>query len=188
MGKVHHFSAGGLYNGLVLLYDDESGTYWDHITGEAVYGPLKGHCLEMWGIEMTDVRSANIAYPELLLLQSKPNLIGRLMGFMMDLKYFQGRFPPGFRSTMGDPDLRLPEMEIGLGVITDGTKCFYPKNVINGVIKDSIDNREIDISINTANRIPVAVWSDGTRPVQIFSRWYGFAYTFPDCEIYGISM
>lgn len=27
-GAVHHFSAGGLYNGLVLLVDDETGTYW----------------------------------------------------------------------------------------------------------------------------------------------------------------
>ncbi len=27
-GAVHHFSAGGLYDGLVLLIDDETGTYW----------------------------------------------------------------------------------------------------------------------------------------------------------------
>jgi len=40
--QVHHFSAGGLYNGLVLLIDDETRTYWDHITGEAVHGPLSG--------------------------------------------------------------------------------------------------------------------------------------------------
>ena len=24
-----------------------------------------------------------------------------------------------------------------------------------------------------------------SRPQQIFTRWYGFAYTFPGCEIYG---
>jgi hypothetical protein len=23
------------------------------------------------------------------------------------------------------------------------------------------------------------------RPVQMFTRWYGFAYTFPNCEVYG---
>ncbi|KKM87640.1 hypothetical protein LCGC14_1266820 [marine sediment metagenome] len=38
--KLYHFSAGGLYNGTVLLIDDESNTYWNHLTGEAMYGPL----------------------------------------------------------------------------------------------------------------------------------------------------
>ncbi len=133
---------------------------------------------------MTDVRSANVESPELLLLQSKPSILGRLMGRMMEFKFFQGRFPPGFRLTMATPDLRLPEMEIGLGVITDNTKRFYPKNVIKCVIKDTINNREIAISINTSNHIPLAEWSDGSRPIQLFSRWYGFAHTFPGCEIY----
>ena len=25
---------------------------------------------------------------------------------------------------------------------------------------------------------------DAARPMQMFTRWYGFAYTFPECEIY----
>ena len=41
-GKIHHFEAKGLYDGLSLLVDYESETWWDHVTGEAVYGPLTG--------------------------------------------------------------------------------------------------------------------------------------------------
>ena len=57
-GKARHFSAGGLYNGLVLLIDDETRTYWDHMTGEAVHGELKGAKLDNWSIEMTNVETA----------------------------------------------------------------------------------------------------------------------------------
>ncbi|MGB1288890.1 MAG: hypothetical protein ACPG7F_20320, partial [Aggregatilineales bacterium] len=62
-GKVHHFHAGGLYNGLILLRDAETGSYWDHITGEAVYGALKGTKLAIDGVTITDVRTARIDYP-----------------------------------------------------------------------------------------------------------------------------
>ncbi len=45
--NVHWFAEHGLYNGLFLLRDEESGTYWDHMTGEAVYGPLVGSTLDV---------------------------------------------------------------------------------------------------------------------------------------------
>ncbi len=44
--ELHHFGGGGLFNGLVLLIDGESKTYRDHITGEAVHGPLNGKRLD----------------------------------------------------------------------------------------------------------------------------------------------
>ncbi|MEX2355925.1 MAG: DUF3179 domain-containing (seleno)protein, partial [Thermaerobacterales bacterium] len=54
-GRVHHFGPRGLYNGLILLGDDETGSYWDHITGECVYGPLKATQMEMLPVEHTTV-------------------------------------------------------------------------------------------------------------------------------------
>lgn len=140
--------------------------------------------MEWWGIEITDVNNACQEYPEILLLQSKPNLLGRLMGRVMLFKFFQGKFPPGFRSTMEEADLRLPEMEMGLGIITDDIKRFYPRNSIKDVIKDDIGGCAIEIHINSSNNIPYAVCSDGKRPIQLFSRWYGFSYAFPGCEIF----
>ena len=37
-GKLHHFTNAGLYDGLFTLYDAETHTLWNHITGEAEYG------------------------------------------------------------------------------------------------------------------------------------------------------
>jgi hypothetical protein len=41
-GKPERFAARGLYNGLALLGDYATNSYWDHITGACVHGPLQG--------------------------------------------------------------------------------------------------------------------------------------------------
>jgi hypothetical protein len=181
-GKVHHFSAGGLYNGLVLLIDDETRTYWDHITGEAVHGELKGAKLENWPLEMTNVETALKNDPNLQVHYSKPTWIGRLMGWA--IQWLPMRLPGFFRKTMGEPDNRQPEMEIGLGVVTDGVRRFYPKRSIGEGIDDEIEGRPLQIHIGE-DFVPFATWDDGSRPLQLFTRWYGFASTYPGCEILG---
>jgi len=183
-GKVHHFSTGGLYNGLVLLIDDETETYWDHITGEAVYGPLAGAQTDMWSIRITNVKTALQEQPELLLLRSNPGVFGRMISSAMSLPFMQGKLPPGFRKTMDARDDRLPEMEMGLGVIACGIKRFYPMALIRDGIEDDLDSHAIRVRIDESDGIPHAKLADGTRPIQLLTRWYGFAYTYPGCEIY----
>ena len=185
-GEVYHYSAGGLYNGLALLIDDETRTYWDHVTGEAVHGPLAGAKMPMWGIEMTNVETALRREPDLPVHLSRPNLKGVMMGWVS--RFIQGRFPPGFRKTMAPVDRRLPEMEIGLGVITDRAQRFYPRSIIPSRLDDAIDGRAILLSIGP-DSIPSAIWSDdATRPIQLFSRWYGFSLTYPACQVHGIEV
>ena len=53
-GRTFHFSAGGLYDGVVILVDDETQSYWNHITGRCLHGPMKGARIEPFGVEMTD--------------------------------------------------------------------------------------------------------------------------------------
>jgi hypothetical protein len=38
--------------------------------------------------------------------------------------------------------------------------------------------------MNPSDDVPYAVFSDGHRPFQLFTRWYGFAYSFPAGSIY----
>ena len=85
---------------------------------------------------------------------------------------------------MGPPDLRLPEMEIGLGIISHDTQRFYPKNDIAGVIQDNWLGQRLQVQISSGDDVPYAEFTDGRRPLQLFTRWYGFSYTFPDCEIF----
>lgn len=184
-GKVHQFSAGGLYNGLVLLVDDETNTYWDHMTGEALYGPLVGRILSRWGLQYTTVGAAVENDPALQVLRPRPvSLVAFLMRWLHRSAIGKkGFLPPGFRKTMAEVDPRLPEMEQGLGVIIDGQARFYATRNIGEGITDDWDGKILKVEVGVVDRVPFAVWGDGERPLQIFARWYGFSFNYPGCSV-----
>ena len=181
---MHHFSAGGLYNGLVLLIDDETGTYWDHITGVAVHGPLAGARLETWGIELETAQAAAAEDPGIRLLRSRRHrALGWLMSMGRGIWGVLGRPPPRFPATMAAVDPRLGQMTMGLGVVA-GEARFYPVKKIGKGVSDGWDGRRLRLTLGPSGRIPRAVWEDdGARPFQLFSRWYGFVLTFPNCAL-----
>ena len=46
-GRTLHFYLAGINNQNFLMRDKETGTWWQQITGKAIYGPLKGVALEL---------------------------------------------------------------------------------------------------------------------------------------------
>ncbi len=46
-GRVLHFYLAGINNQNFLMRDKETGTWWQQITGKAIYGPLRGAKLEL---------------------------------------------------------------------------------------------------------------------------------------------
>ena len=46
-GQVLHFYLAGINNQNFLMRDRETGTWWQQITGRAIYGPLKGAALDL---------------------------------------------------------------------------------------------------------------------------------------------
>jgi hypothetical protein len=189
--RLHHFGPRGLYNGLILLGDDETGSYWDHITGECVYGPMKGERLNTFPIDHTTVTRALKNWPDLQIAFSHPPLWIRLLSPLMSKRMQRkGFFPPGFRKTMSLVDTRLPEMASGLGVIAGEVQRFYPVETIKAVggqIQDEVEGQRIRVYIDPDDQVPHAIYINGTdvhSPVQLFSRWYGFYLTYPACDIY----
>ncbi len=183
-GAVHHFSAGGLYDGLVLLIDDETGTYWNHITGAAVHGPLEGARLETWGIELQTVAAAAAADPGLWLWRSHRHPV---LAWVMDkgrgIWTALGRPPPLFPATMAAVDTRLGQMTLGLGVLA-GEARFYPLGAVGEGVSDDWHGRRLRVELGPGHHVPHAVWEDdGSRPLQLFSRWYGFVLTYPNCAL-----
>ena len=186
-GELHQFSAGGLFNGLVLMIDDETETYWDHITGEAVHGALLGKKMDYWPLDVTTVAAACERDPEITLSLSKPSLMSRLMGLTIG-RQLRGRgfMPPTFRATMQTADDRLSTMAHGLGIVVDGSARFYPMERVKEGIDETWLGRKLNVRIDELDRTPVARWETGERPFQLLTRWYGFSYTFPDCEIFEV--
>ncbi|PYU23388.1 MAG: hypothetical protein DMG32_16235 [Acidobacteria bacterium] len=233
-GQLHHFTNVGLYNGLFVMQDAETKTLWNHITGEAMYGPLVGHNLGPIGnLLQMNVKQA-------LAMDSKMQIA------ISDRLYFAGghqfgsagsgtgrrdrngnqpdpkaEMSPNFVRTLDKEDQRRPRMELGLGVWTTTTQRYYPMEHIRErgrAFVDQLDGRKVLIYIDPETNTPAALFisassakiqdneihlDDGAvvrdgvlldsggkrakaeRPQQVFTRWYGFALTFPGCDIFG---
>jgi hypothetical protein len=190
---IEEYNKQELYNGLVLLGDDETRSYWDHITGECIYGPLVGKKMDVFPIQHTSVKRALKQWPNLHIALSTPPIWMRIIAPMMQKGRKRGFLPPMFRKTMDIVDPRLSEMTSGLGIITESVQRFYPVEFIKkagGHIADVVDGRDISIDLHQEDQVPHAVYAkmqyENDRPMQIFTRWYGFYLTYPQCQIYSL--
>lgn len=218
-GKIYHFEFGGLYDGLSLLRDFETGTIWNHITGEAMFGSLEGERLATYNLLQTTVEAALEAYPDLEVAMSDRPIRKQEVSFIDQIPVLGGML----RRTMAREDNRRPQMELGLGIWRDDTQRYYPMNTVrkqDGLVIDAFEDRQVVVYIDPRTRVlaslftdaKTAKWagwdsktiqlSDGTtirggvvfdaegeridddRPLQLFTRWYGFALTFPETTIY----
>jgi uncharacterized protein DUF3179 len=228
-GQQERFAARGLYNGLALLADYSTGSYWNHITGECVHGELVGTQLEFSDHDLiyTTVSSTLQSHPQALLARAQNNFGTSMriwfmthgLGFVR--KLFGDSLPPHFVNTLDtNEDNRRERMDMGLGLWTDATHRYYPLETIqeqpNGFF-DKVDGEQLFVYYNDEAKAPDAFYSSATqvekvgaslcfdngeqlkdgqllnaqgevqtvkRPQQIFARWYGFSYTFPNPEIY----
>jgi hypothetical protein len=176
-----------LYNGLVLLIDDETQTYWDHMSGQGVHGPLRGHELPMWPLIHTTFAAAKVEYPGVHLHRLP---VRGPLGLVMRIKQREalsskGIVPFFFRGTMGQGDERLPETLNGLGVLVDGKARFYPLRSLTKPVDEDWGGRTLRIGLGPIDGAPHATWTDDhSRPMQLLSHWYGFSSTYPGCEIF----
>ena len=220
-GTPHTFIEHGLYDGLFLMRDEESGTYWDHMTGEAVYGPLTGTSLEVRNVQMTNPAQALAAHPDALIALSDRQMGSdervSLGGLLASVGSGLSRM---FSSTVEEEDGRRPTLDLGLGLWEGETARYYPYDVITGgenAILDRFQDRTVLVYLDPAAYALAAMYvevdgfewdgkvlrlSDGSRiqegvlygpdgararpdrPLQVFTRWYGFSLTFPETGIF----
>jgi hypothetical protein len=218
-GRALHFVMAGTYDGLVLMRDEETSTIWNHITGAAVHGPLKGKQLPTYNVLHMSAARALETYPNLRVAISDQPF--RRESFLQKLGRRVGlsnkRF---FRETVTHEDTRRPTMDLGLGVWSRATHRYYPLEYLTAagnVIVDQLDGRTLVVCRSVKEGAPDAFYAatasaqwDGDelrleggqvyrngvlydkagtrleveRPMQLFTRWYGFALTFPKTEIY----
>jgi len=178
-GKLHHFTNAGLYNGLFTLYDAETHTLWNHITGEAEYGPLVGRTLGPPGNQLQmNVKQALEQDPKTEIAISDRvyfaggKQFGTASGGIGPGRGGGGGQTPGgpnpesvmsdrFRGTLGKEDQRRPRMELGLGVWTATTRRYYPVARIrehSAAFLDRLDGRAVLIYIDPESNTPAALF------------------------------
>ena len=224
-GKMLHFYVAGVYNGMLLMTDKESSSYWDHITGKCLHGKYLNYQLQiLHSHEIQTAEELLTTCPDSQYGIPKINFLQKLLSYFQNWKASikgEGFLPPGFRKSMMEIDNRLPEMEMGIGIWNDNhLSKFYTLKVIKENGKQIIDtfyNHNVLIYISPLNKNPIAIYVDDiikaefnndrlelsngnyitsgrmfsrdgheikmVQPNQMFSRWYGFVLTFPNCKI-----
>jgi hypothetical protein len=218
-GKTHHFVFRGLYDGVSMLTDYRTESYWNHITGRAMYGPLQGAEMPVANLLHMSVEQALAAHPDLRIAISDRPVSGQQSRFWPLAKQIPV-LSERLRSTMAGEDVRRPTMDVGLGVWNDEAARYYPLEHVaaaGNVLFDRLAGRRVLVYFDPSGHALAAIYSDATearwdgktlrldtgarirsgvlfgpdgerlpleRPLQMFTRWYGFALTFPDTEIY----
>lgn len=194
-GALHRFGPAGLRDGLVVLADEETRTYWDHITGEAFEGPLAGERLPVWPMRMTTLAALRAERPAARVQRGGPRglrerIKRRVMAFGMRRGFLDspGSMPGFFDQTMRGPvDPRLDRLEQGLGVIEGAEARYYRlRDIPRGTrLADDWSGRRLELWRGEADGVPRAAWADGgDPPMQLLCRWYGFSFTYPGCAIF----
>ena len=68
-GKTLQLAWAGMYNGSAAFKDTETGTYWDRLSGQAMFGPLVGKKMEAAPVQITTVGNLIDSEPDLLVFK-----------------------------------------------------------------------------------------------------------------------
>ena len=164
-GEPHHFRVGGVYDGLFIMVDRETGTLWNHVTGEALHGPLTGARLDMTSLLQMNVKQALALDARMPVAVSDRPFGTRSNPFGPGIA--NPALPNGFAATMGSEDTRRPRMDIGLGIWTETTHRYYPMATIRergAAFIDDVDGQQVLIYIQPESATPAAIFVTGSSP------------------------
>jgi len=188
-GRVLHVSAGGLSNGVVLLRDDETGTYWNIFTGEGLAGPLAGRTMATLPVARMSVAEARATRPELELVRADTSAFGRLWTRAVEsyARTTEGYMPSSFLRSFDHHDPRRDDMELGLGVVTGGCARFYPARELaklGAPFVDRVGGTAVRVDHDARGLGRAAPADAAAAPFVVWGRWYGFAASFPGCDVW----
>lgn len=169
-GKTLHFRRRGSYDGLLLIWDEETNSYWQHITGEALHGSSAGKQLRM----ITNTRQMTAAEAlakdgSALLLTSTLTEAQQTLSVMMEkMRSKPEKVEAGILSTIAEEDTRRPRFELGLGVWNGTTSTYFPLVMLhmndNAVITE-FDGRPLLIYQAEGAIAPVAAYIKTQRAI-----------------------
>jgi len=157
-GQVLHFHLAGINNQNFIMRDEETGTWWQQVTGEAIQGPLKGQ-------KLRPVYHDELTFG--LWKQEKPK--GRVLRPDESIERAGKYAPANWEermsrvpvTTSANLDKALDPRALIIGVAVNDASCAYPFDVVlqQSPITDDL------------GRVPILiVLGDDKKSVRVFDR------------------
>jgi hypothetical protein len=173
-GELRQFEPRGFYNAMSLLGDVETGSYWDHITGECVYGDSVGkRLIQLTTLLHQSAQQAAAAFPDaqLVLTTLEPTAQQEAEEDLAWSREDTPEWSERMQKMLADEDVRLPRLAMGLGVWSLRTQRYYPATTLHAcdnVIFDTFDGRNLLIYIAPETGNPEAFFTAARS-----ARWLG---------------
>lgn len=157
-GQVLHFHLAGINNQNFIMRDEETGTWWQQVSGKAIHGPLKGRQLKSVFHDEISFSIWNREQPQGRVLKPDEKIAAREQYEAADWETRVGRM----RVVAGtDIDQRLPPRTLVMGIAAGGKSIAYPLSALQ---------KQSPI-IDMVGSVPIlVVLGDDKRSVRAFER------------------
>ena len=118
-GRALHFYLAGINNQNFLMRDKETGTWWQQITGKALYGPLRGESLTLVLSDELTIGEWKSEFPNGQVLAEVPKYI----------KEYDSNWEPEvakYPTPISFPGTELKSRDVVVGLELDGESRAYP--------------------------------------------------------------
>jgi hypothetical protein len=187
-GRSLHFHLAGINNQNFIMRDEETGSWWQQVTGAAIFGPLKGHQLKpvahdelSFAIWKQEQPQGRVLRPEARILEAK--------GYPpVDWENHMDRVPVVSRAAADDP---LASRNLIVGITVEGMTRAYPLSAIQkqSPVIDMIgrapilivvgdDNRSVRAYDRTVDGRPLEFFKKGASPLQLVDAETGSTWDF----------
>jgi predicted heme/steroid binding protein len=161
-GQNLHFRRRGAYDGLLLIYDEETSSYWQHITGEGLHGSSAGKQLSSLADtkQMTVAEALTHPSPFVFLHELTPEQ-AKLAMFSEKMRANPERVGDVIAMSIGTEDTRRPRFELGLGVWDERGSMFFPLTAMhmnNNVLMTQFHGRQLLVYQHPEAIAPTAVY------------------------------
>ena len=157
-GRVLHFHLAGINNQNFIMRDEETGSWWQQVSGKAIHGPMQGHQLKSVFHDELSFELWKREQPQGRVLKPDERIAASNQYDPADWEARVGRM----RAVEGtDVDKRLAPRTLVMGVAVDGKSVAYPLSALQqqSPVIDMVGSTPI-----------VVVLGDDGRSVRAFER------------------
>jgi len=157
-GRVLHFHLAGINNQNFIMRDEETGSWWQQVSGKAIHGPLQGHQLKSVFHDEPSFAIWKGEQPNGRVLKPDEKIVAKNEYEKPDweARYEKLRVVEGT-----DVDKRLPPRTLVMGITLNGKSVAYPLSALQ---------KQSPI-IDMVGAVPVVVaLGEDNRSVRAFER------------------
>lgn len=181
------FRVFGVWRKNMVMRDTQTGSIWQHATGEAINGPLKGKRLEVLAGWETTWGALQKAYPDACYALEPEKFTGIMpkpvLRRMLRITHW------ATMSGLSAPDPRLDPHQIVIGVVLNGSAKAYPLEVLraNPNTVDQLAGETIQLVYDAAGDQVAVMTLEGKRLHYERQWWAGWCEFHPRSDLYKVS-